>query len=347
MSGKISEIARNGMYTQALDEKSVHVRVREKVKQKKNTLLPETANVLINHWLMAADKHDISAGGKLVAENRHRQTPTAGLQHSVDSIESAAIALSTPAVPMVAGSLAAGRGPVATKLKKAGAEGLSQVTLSNVVNPEGRLHSSHTGKSGLAGEDAKNRQHDRARSGNDLSSLPLKNAAIADSAGQEQQLLAAEWPVTATPLSSRDLKLKRADSDAETRNLPAVMLNRPSAVDSQANHATEHSVSSDEAMLRSKIRAQAAGSLPASRSLDLEYKFQRWSGEHSVKVSIPAEAGRDGNLTLLPSGTRAADALTSQFAQLTSHTPKLLDTERDGQQQQHRQPQDVEEEEAE
>ncbi len=76
-----------------------------------------------------------------------------------------------------------------------------------------------------------------------------------------------------------------------------------------------------------------------NQTLEVDFQFQRWSGDHSVKVSIPTEARREGNVTLLPSDVRAADALLRNMGSLTSLTPELLRSqkERDEQQQQ-RQP---------
>ncbi|AHM72790.2 SpaN/EivJ family type III secretion system needle length determinant [Yersinia hibernica] len=79
--------------------------------------------------------------------------------------------------------------------------------------------------------------------------------------------------------------------------------------------------------------------------LEVNYQFQRWSGDHSVKISVPTEARRDGNVTLLPSDVRAADVLLRNMGHLTSLSPDLLrpQQERDEQQQQRRQQQQQDE----
>ncbi|MEW5290511.1 hypothetical protein ABW286_15190 [Erwinia papayae] len=148
------------------------------------------------------------------------------------------------------------------------------------------------------------------------------------------------------PLAERKSSLFQ-DSDALMQQQQGGLLKREAVSEGQPGNAAEHSRSNSAAMLQSKMRAQAAESPSSSRSLDLDYKFQQWSGQHSVKVSVSGEAVRDGNMTLLPSGTRAADALTSQFAQLTSHTPKLLEPRRDGDEQKQRQQEHAQDEEQE
>ncbi|GKW40837.1 hypothetical protein LOZ86_18915 [Pectobacterium parvum] len=86
----------------------------------------------------------------------------------------------------------------------------------------------------------------------------------------------------------------------------------------------------------------------AGRSFDISYPFQRWAGDHSVKVSIPTEARRDANITLLPSDTRAADVLSRQMVHLSGHAPELLKPEQDNEERErHQQQQDTQDEEQE
>ena len=81
------------------------------------------------------------------------------------------------------------------------------------------------------------------------------------------------------------------------------------------------------------------------QTLEVNYKFQRWSGDHSVRISVPSEARREGNVTLLPSDARAADVLLRNMGHLTGLSPDLLrpQQERDEQQQQRRQQQQQDE----
>lgn len=85
----------------------------------------------------------------------------------------------------------------------------------------------------------------------------------------------------------------------------------------------------------------------ANRSLDIDYPFQRWAGDHSVKISIPTEARREVNITLLPSDTRAAEVLSRQMAHLSGHTAELLQPEQDSEERERRQQQDIQDEEQE
>lgn len=81
------------------------------------------------------------------------------------------------------------------------------------------------------------------------------------------------------------------------------------------------------------------------QTLEVNYQFQRWSGDHSVRISVPTEARREGNVTLLPSDARAADVLLRHMGHLTGLSPDLLrpQQERDEQQQQRRQQQQQDE----
>ncbi|MDR3106180.1 MAG: hypothetical protein LBU96_17285 [Yokenella regensburgei] len=81
--------------------------------------------------------------------------------------------------------------------------------------------------------------------------------------------------------------------------------------------------------------------------LEVNYQFQRWSGDHSVRISVPTEARREGNVTLLPSDARAADVLLRNMGHLTGLSPDLLrpQQERDEQQQRRQQQQQDEDQE--
>lgn len=83
-----------------------------------------------------------------------------------------------------------------------------------------------------------------------------------------------------------------------------------------------------------------------SPALEVNYPFQRWSGDHSVKVLVSTDSRREGAVTLLPSDSRAADVLARNMGQLTSLTPDFLMPERehDEQQQRRQQQQDEEQE---
>lgn len=73
------------------------------------------------------------------------------------------------------------------------------------------------------------------------------------------------------------------------------------------------------------------------QSLNIDYPFVRWSGEHSVKVSIPSEQHRVGSLTLQPSDSRAAEMLSRQANQLTGYNTELLPPHKEEDESEHRQ----------
>jgi len=83
------------------------------------------------------------------------------------------------------------------------------------------------------------------------------------------------------------------------------------------------------------------------QSLNLDYPFSRWSGEHSVKVSIPVDLNRAGHLTLLPSDPRAAEMLSRQINQLNGYTTELLHPQQDDEEAENRHAQQYREEEPE
>lgn len=83
------------------------------------------------------------------------------------------------------------------------------------------------------------------------------------------------------------------------------------------------------------------------QSLNLDYPFSRWSGEHSVKVTIPVELTRAGHLTLLPSDPRSAEMLSRQINQLNGFTSELLQPQQDDEESERRHAQQYREEEPE
>lgn len=84
-----------------------------------------------------------------------------------------------------------------------------------------------------------------------------------------------------------------------------------------------------------------------NQKLEVNYQFQRWSGDHSVKVSVPTEAGREGKITLLPSDARAADVLHRNMSHLTGLTPELLRPQQEQGENQQRRQQQLQDEEQE
>lgn len=116
---------------------------------------------------------------------------------------------------------------------------------------------------------------------------------------------------------------KQGETAAQSRNSPATLQQLKT-----------------QAGLGSGVKGENKG-----QTLEVNYQFQRWSGDHSVRISVPTEARREGNVTLLPSDARAADVLLRNMGHLTGLSPDLLrpQQERDEQQQQRRQQQQQDE----
>jgi type III secretion system protein len=105
--------------------------------------------------------------------------------------------------------------------------------------------------------------------------------------------------------------------------LPAV---RPLGIVLQQS-AEEGSKTQNGTMTRQQLKAQIRQSVKASGEshlLVVDYAFQRWAGEHSVKVLVPMQVSRETNITLLPSDRRAADMLSRHMGHLTGLTAELL-----------------------
>lgn len=133
--------------------------------------------------------------------------------------------------------------------------------------------------------------------------------------------------VANTALSQQQVILQESRNPEETvevkPELPAV---RPLEVMLQqsAEHGTK---TQNGTMAQQQLKAQMRQSVKASGESDLlvvDYAFQRWTGEHSVKVSVPMQVVRETNITLLPSDMRAADMLSRHMSHLTGLTAELL-----------------------
>lgn len=81
--------------------------------------------------------------------------------------------------------------------------------------------------------------------------------------------------------------------------------------------------------------------------LEVNYQFQRWPGDHFVKVSVPTGARREGKITLLPSDVRAADALLRNMNHLIGLTPDLLQPQQEQDEKQQRRQQLLQDEDQE
>lgn len=170
----------------------------------------------------------------------------------------------------------------------------------------------------------------------------------------------AETAVISQPLTARVTKNEGASHHSEISpqrkdelNEEKPVLAAGKALDFRTHVQSEQQVQSKSVpatlqQLKGPVNAAtAAPSAKEAQTLEVDYTFQRWSGDHSVKVTIPAQALREGNMTLLPSDARAADALSRNLGSLAGHSPELLPPrqERDEQQKREQQPQQDEEQE--
>lgn len=152
-------------------------------------------------------------------------------------------------------------------------------------------------------------------------------------------------PAAEAGRQEKPLRIK--DDSGEVRPLwqgakqPEIVVPKPgeTAVQSRNSPTTLKQLKT-QAGLGSAVKGANEG-----QTLEVNYQFQRWSGDHSVRISVPTEARREGNVTLLPSDARAADVLLRNLGHLAGLSPDLLrpQQERDEQQQQRRQQQQQDE----
>lgn len=148
------------------------------------------------------------------------------------------------------------------------------------------------------------------------------SAPAAEAGRQEKPLRIKEDSGEARPLwqgakQSENVVPKQGEVAAQSRNSPATL----QQLKNQAGLASGVKGGNED------------------QTLEVNYQFQRWSGDHSVRISVPTEARREGNVTLLPSDARAADVLLRNMGHLTGLSPDLLrpQQERDEQRRQQQQ----------
>lgn len=163
-----------------------------------------------------------------------------------------------------------------------------------------------------------------------------------DAAGSAPRALSGRDVQTA------DRKFQRQRTTSETASEDAVRPSVPLPPDTLPDREGVRAAAQPRSFFRHRELEQGKAILPSplneNAALVLNYKFQRWPGNHSVRVVVPAQPSGNENLLLTPSGSRAGEALYSQFGQLTGYKPELTEpaSERD-----ERQSQDNQEEEAE
>lgn len=140
----------------------------------------------------------------------------------------------------------------------------------------------------------------------------------------------------------------KEDDISEAKSLWHVTMLTESTVPKQ-DKTTVQSKNSSASLQQLKTQATSAKGVSESKMLEVKYQFQRWTGDHSVKISVPTETRREGKVSLLPSDMHAADALLRNMSHLKGLTPDLLQPqhqqERDEQQREDRQQQQGEDQE--
>lgn len=96
---------------------------------------------------------------------------------------------------------------------------------------------------------------------------------------------------------------------------------------------------------RERLNALRLGDSRDDQTVRISYPFQRWFGEHSVKVSLRRDSLFESAMVLQPSDVRASDALTRQLDHWPKQTPHILLPDSVGDEQQQGQQQREQEEE--
>lgn len=148
----------------------------------------------------------------------------------------------------------------------------------------------------------------------------------------QTNVLASDIESAKTVISSLEQELKQPGKSsshaAEVRHIDLIPVDIATSLRGEPSSREENAQVLREALQKHLPEKTSSDSVikvdTASRSMDLKYQFKSWSGEHSVKVSVPTEARRDGTLILYPSDPRAADALSRQAGDLVGYTPDIV-----------------------
>lgn len=96
---------------------------------------------------------------------------------------------------------------------------------------------------------------------------------------------------------------------------------------------------------KERLNALRLGDAHDDQTVRISYPFQRWFGEHSVKVSLRRDSLFESAMVLQPSDGRASDALARQLDHWPKQTPHILHPDGAGDEQQQGQQQREQEEE--
>lgn len=240
-------------------------------------------------------------------------------------------------------------------------DGLRRQVALAVAGQMALLNKGNESASGQEGEATNAISRKGASAPQPLSATVPANAAtnmLVDAVSKLQQSVTAQQSQTAAlanPLivnkSAKEAETGRQDKQSRAKD--DLVEARPhwqgtkqaESVLPKQGETTAQSQNSPATLQQFKAQASGVKGRNEGQTLEVNFQFQRWSGDHSVKISVPTEARREGNVTLLPSDARAADVLQRNMGHLTGLNPDLLrpQQERDEQQQQRRQQQQQEE----
>ncbi|MBG6247223.1 MULTISPECIES: SpaN/EivJ family type III secretion system needle length determinant [Symbiopectobacterium] len=96
---------------------------------------------------------------------------------------------------------------------------------------------------------------------------------------------------------------------------------------------------------RERLNALRLGDARDDKTVQISYQFQRWFGEHSVKVSLQRDSLFESAIVLQPSDVRASEALARQLDHWPKQAPHILLPDNAGDEQQQGQQQREQEEE--
>lgn len=120
---------------------------------------------------------------------------------------------------------------------------------------------------------------------------------------------------------------------------------RPPAKALHAQRNEPMSTASSTITQRERLNTLRFGDAHDDQTVRISYPFQRWFGDHSVKVTLRRDSLFESAMVLQPSDVRASDALARQLDHWPKQTPHILLPDNAGDEQQQGQQQKEQEEE--
>lgn len=286
--------------------------INKKKKEKKPADMNDMAAVVLRHVPQLLDKSAAHGGGTKSTENKVSAKPAhpqsvVMLDEASDKARRKSILGVTSQVVAVAE-----RKGVTSAKSTRGNEHVDGVSKQKAHGTENGTSAALTQANTAAHTQANTAVLPQANNAMTAASREAAEAGInaltsrhADNEAAEKKNGAAETPV-----------LTRSDAMS-----PVLQRTEPAAA---GLPRTETSARGEKTQAQVNTAAVANNAAPEKQSADINYQFQRWSGDHSVKVSIPTSAQRDGHITLQPSDARAADALSRHIGQIPGQKAELL-----------------------